>query len=93
LYAFILLLFSIATPALALGSAVGSAAFSTQYLDAVISVTLLAIFAVYLYVATGIVYGGRPAVRVLKSVFLTAGVATIVLGYRFALLIFTLYST
>jgi len=93
LYAFMLLLFSIATPMLALNNAFGSAAFSTQSLDAVISLSLLAICAVYLYVATGAVYGGRPAVRAFKTAVLTVGVAAIVLGYRFALLIFTLYST
>ena len=93
LYAFILLLFSIASSLLALNNAVGSSGFLPGELDAAISLTLLAICAIYLYVATGAVYGGRPTVRAFKTVLLTVGVAVIVLGYRFALLIVTLYST
>ena len=93
LYAFILLLFSIATGLLALNNAFGSSGFLPRNFDAVLSLTLLAICAIYLYIATGAVYGGRPTVRAFKTIVLTVGVAAIVLGYRFALLIVTLYST
>jgi hypothetical protein len=93
LYAFILLLFCIATSLLALNAATGSVAFSTRHFDAAISLTLLVVCAIYLYIATGVVYGGSAAVRALKAGMLTVGVAVIVLGYRFALLIVTLYTT
>jgi hypothetical protein len=47
----------------------------------------------YLYIATGTVYGARGAMRVLQAAGLTLAVACIVLGYRFVLLLITLYST
>ncbi len=46
----------------------------------------------YLHVATGNVYGGTGASRVFKVVALTLAVAGIVLGYRFVLLLITLYT-
>ena len=58
-----------------------------------ISLTLLLACAIYLYVATGTVYGAHGVLRVLKVSTLTLAMATIVLGYRFALLLVTLYST
>ena len=45
-----------------------------------------------LYFATGAVYGGGRAARGLKSAALAVGAAVIVLGYRFALLLITLYT-
>ena len=48
--------------------------------------------AIYLYAATGAVYDETRTIRILKVVALTVGVAAIVLGYRFALLLITLYS-
>jgi hypothetical protein len=47
----------------------------------------------YLYLAIGRVYGGRTAERVVRAAVLTVGVTAIVLGYRFALLLITLYTT
>ena len=44
-------------------------------------------------VATGKVYGATGVSRVLKVVALTVAVASIVLGYRFVLLVITLYTT
>jgi hypothetical protein len=46
-----------------------------------------------LYVAISAVYGGSRARRAIESIGLTVGVAAIVLGYRFVLLLITLYST
>jgi len=85
LYAFILLIFCLATSLLALNA--------TRNFDVAISLTLLVVCAIYLYIATGVVYGGTAVARALKTVVLTAGVAVIVLGYRFALLLVTLYTT
>jgi len=39
------------------------------------------------------VYGATGASRILKAVALTVAVAGIVLGYRFVLLVITLYTT
>jgi hypothetical protein len=49
--------------------------------------------ATYLYVATGTVYGARGALRIVKALTLALAVAGILLGYRFALFLFTLYTT
>jgi hypothetical protein len=54
---------------------------------------LLIACAVYLYAAIGAVYGGGPTARVLSTIVLTMAVAAIVLAYRFALFLLTLYTT
>ena len=46
-----------------------------------------------LVLATGKVYAANGAARVLKVLVLTVAMASIVLGYRLALLLVTLYST
>jgi hypothetical protein len=46
-----------------------------------------------LYIASGTVYGARAGVRLLAMIPLAAAVAAIYLGYRFLLLLITLYST
>jgi hypothetical protein len=79
-FAFILLLLCVATVV-------------PQSLDYVLIGILLATSAVYLYLATGAVYGARGVMRVLKTAALTAAVFFILLGYRFVLLLITLYTT
>ena len=92
LYGFMLLLFCVGTAIPAAGVLAGGVRSDSQVLDGAISIALLAACAIYLYFATGVVYGGGQAVRVLKSAALTVGAAAIVLGYRFALLLITLYT-
>jgi hypothetical protein len=92
-YAFLLLLFCVATMVPPVDLWFGGAGFASEPLDNVLSGTLLVACAVYLYIATGSVYGASGAIRVFKVLALTASVASIVLGYRFALLLITLYST
>jgi hypothetical protein len=79
LYAFMLLLFCLGT-------------MVPITLDYAVSIALVLACGVYLYFAIGAVYGGSRPARVLESAALTTGVAAIVLGYRFALLLITLYS-
>lgn len=93
LYAFMLLLFSVATAIPAAGLLVGGERSTSGLLDAVLSVGLLLACASYLYVAIGAVYGGGRLSRVLPAAALTVGVAAIVLGYRFALMLVTLATT
>jgi hypothetical protein len=93
LYAFLLLLFCIATAVPPVDRWFGGAGFASEGLDHVISIILLLACAVYLYVATDAVYGATGASRAGKIVLLTTAVATIVLSYRFVLLLITLYST
>ena len=92
LYAFLLLLFCVATTVPPIDVWLGGAGYASEWLDYAISISLLVACAVYLYIATGSVYGASGAIRVFKVLALTGGVATIVLGYRFALLLITLYS-
>ena len=92
LYAFMLLLFSIATAIPAAGLPFGGERSASRLLDAVLSIGLLLACAGYLYTAIGAVYGGGRAGRILSAAVLTIGVAAIVLGYRFALLLLTLYT-
>ena len=47
----------------------------------------------YLFLAIGTVYGERNTSRVLKSLLLTTAAVGIILGYRFSLLLITLYTT
>ena len=61
--------------------------------DHLLSVVNLAACGVYLHVATGRVYGAAGVLRSLHVATLVVGVACIVLGYRFALLLITLAST
>jgi uncharacterized protein DUF3667 len=93
LYGFMLLLFSAATAIPAAGMLFGGLRSTSENLDRAISLALLVVCATYLYRAIGVVYGGRSAARVLESVSLTAAMAAIVLGYRFALFVLTLHTT
>jgi hypothetical protein len=72
---------------------IGGAGFTSQSLDYVLIGILLATSAVYLYLATGAVYGARGMMRILKTAALTAAVFFLLLGYRFVLLLITLYTT
>ena len=93
LYAFLLLLFCIATAIPPVDRWFGGAGFASEGLDHALSIMLLLACALYLFVATGRVYGATGAGRVVKVVVLTTAVAAIVLGYRFVLLLITLYTT
>jgi hypothetical protein len=92
-YAFLLLLFCAALTVAAGDVFFGGAGLQSDRVDHVLSLLLLAVCAAYLYVATGRVFEARGAARVLKVATLTVSVAAIVLGYRFALLLITLYGT
>jgi hypothetical protein len=91
-YAFLLLLLCVATAVPPLHSFFGGAGFASENLDHIIAITVLACCAMYLYVAMGTVYGGGTRRRVLQTLSLTVAMATLALGYRFVLLLLTLYS-
>jgi hypothetical protein len=92
LYAYLLLLFSVATAIPAISVIQGGLRSTSELLDHALSISLLLACALYLHVALGRVYGGTSKSRALRAVILTVAVATIVLGYRFALLLITLYT-
>src|SRR5262249_47209559 len=89
LYAFLLLLLCIGTCVEAL---LGAPAAMPAWADPVVSITLLAACAAYLYPALGAVYGSHGSRRWLAVAVLTVCVAALVLGYRFALFVLTLYT-
>lgn len=92
-YAFLLLLFCVATAIPPIDAWFGGAGFANEPLDHALSIVLLIACGTYLFVATGRVYAARGAGRALQVAALTVAVAAIVLGYRFVLLVITLYST
>lgn len=92
-YAFLLLLFCCALVVAAGDAFFGGDGLQSDRVDHVLSLLLLATCAAYLYVATGQVFGASGVARVLKVAALTVSVAAIVLGYRFALFLITLYGT
>jgi hypothetical protein len=93
LYAFLLLLLCVGVTIQGIDGWLGGGGVANEALDHVIAVSLLMASALYLYFSTGPVYGARGVARVLKTLVLTVAVAVIVLGYRFALLLITLYTT
>jgi hypothetical protein len=92
-YAFLLVLFCIMLAVVGVDQLLGGAGLESDNFDHALSVVAVVTCATYLYMATGTVYGASGAARVLKVVPLTLAVACIVLGYRFLLLLITLYST
>ena len=92
-YTFLLLLFCVALAAVAADLRLGGAGLNSETFDHTLSILLVAVCALYLYMATREVYGGRRAVRALQVVPLVLAASGIVLGYRFVLLLITLYTT
>jgi len=93
LYAFILLAFCAGTTVPAAGMLAGGARSTSEPLDQALTLLLLGITAVYLYRAIGAVYGARGRARVAQTAALTIATSAIVLGYRFALFLLTLYTS
>lgn len=99
LYAFLLLLFCVVTTVEAVNVSHGGAGSTS--LDQALSTGLVVACATYLYLAIGTVYpstplgagGGSRTARMLRAIALSVAAAAIVLGYRFVLLLITLYST
>ena len=93
LYAFTLLILSIGTPVPNVPVLFGGVRSTSALLDGVLSIGLLIACAVYLYAAIGAVYGSGGTARIISTIVLTTAVAAIVLAYRFALFLLTLYTT
>lgn len=93
LYAFLLVVFSVALVAARASAALGWGGLDTARVDTVLTLANLAACATYIAVAIGPVYGAHGAMRIAKALFLALAVGAIVLAYRFALLLVTLYTT
>lgn len=92
-YAFVLVLLCVPLGALILIGMLGGPGVPSPLADDLISVGLLIACAVYLHLAIKPVYHVQGAGHVARTVLLTAAVVYIFLGYRFALLPITLYTT
>ena len=92
-YAFLLLLFCVLLAVAATNVWLGGAGLSSPRMDTFLTLVNLAACAMYLYVATGTAYGASGALRVVKVLALSLAVTGILLGYRFMLFLFTLYTT
>lgn len=93
LYTFLLLLFCVSLAIAAIDMLFGGAGLNSAAMDNILSVFNLTACAVYLYIATGRVYGGSSMIRAAKIAILAPAVASILLGYRFVIFLITLYST
>ncbi len=90
LYTFLLMAFCVATAVPPLNTLLGRR-FGSDELDHVLSIGLLAACSVYLFIAVAAVYGVRGLQRAVKTLLLASAAALLVLGYRFALFVLTLY--
>ena len=93
LYTFLLLLFCVALVAAKLSALLGWGGLEAPMVDNVLSAANLAASALYVYAAIGPVYDARGTPRAAKALVLTLAVGAIVLGYRFAIFLITLYAT
>jgi hypothetical protein len=93
LYTFMLLVFCAALLIGWISGYLGFGGLEVPSVDTVLSLMILGTCAVYLYVAIGRVYGTRGVAGALKAIALSLVVGAIVLGYRFALFLITLYGS
>jgi hypothetical protein len=92
-YSFILLMLCAALAMSGLVEFAEGGVAISDTLDNVVTFSLMAGCAVYLFYATARVYGAKGASRIAIVSALTVATAATVLGYRFLLLLITLYST
>jgi Protein of unknown function (DUF3667) len=93
LYAFLLLLFCLALLAAKVSAWLGFGGLQDAAVDNVLSVFNLVACGLYIYMAIRPVYDTAGVRRVLQALALAIAVAAIVIGYRFALFLITLYTT
>lgn len=92
LYAFILLLLCVSLLLAEAQLLAGGAGLASPWVDMALSLFNVTACAAYLYLALRF-YGSRGIARAAKSVALALAIAAIVLGYRFAIFLITLYTT
>jgi hypothetical protein len=92
-HAFMLILISCSLLFAWLDTLIGGPGLNSQLLDNTLAIFLLLVCAWYLYWSAGTVYQTAGWLRTIKAVILVLAAASIFLGYRFLLLLFTLYTT
>ena len=92
-YAFLLLLFCVCLAGAAAAVLFGSGGLESAVVDDVLTAFVLVASAVYLHAASALVYGERGLARAAKAIVLAVWVGVIVVAYRFAMLLMTLYTS
>jgi hypothetical protein len=93
LYAFILILLSFAVLVAAAENAAGGDGLHSHVVDMALSLFNLFVVGLYVHVAIGRTYGASGLPRVVRTVFLTMSVGLLFIGYRFLILLITIYTT
>ena len=89
----VLLLLSAGNVIPAIGTPFGYGRNASPVLDAILTIALMGACGWYLYLSIGRAYGGERWSRLAAAIVLATGVGAIVLAYRFALLMITLWTT
>jgi len=92
-HAFLLLFLTAALLIPAIDLWLGGAGLKSPLIDDGLAIGALLTSAVYLYLSAGRVYGGSGATRIFKAALLALVTGSVFLGYRFTLLLVTLYTT
>jgi len=92
-YAFALLLFSLGLVVALVDQLLGGGGLAAAQVDNVVTGALLAASAAYVFVAAGRVYPGHAAIRLAQAIVVAAVVGAVILGYRFAIFLITLYTS
>ncbi|SAL04275.1 hypothetical protein AWB78_06883 [Caballeronia calidae] len=92
LYAFLLLLFSIALAVAAVEVRLGGLGLDSPVVDNILSIINLAVCGTYLFFALKPVFGSYGIVRLITSGAMALAAGFIVVAYRFAIFLITLYT-
>ncbi|HEY0164292.1 MAG TPA: DUF3667 domain-containing protein [Sphingomicrobium sp.] len=92
LYAFVLILLCVAVLVAEAELLAGGAGIRSPVVDVGLALLSIMACAAYIYAAIGPAYGATGGKRVAKALILTAIVAALFVGYRFAIFVITLYS-
>jgi len=92
-YAFLLLLFCVSLLLVAANLWAGGPGLRSHAVDIGLSLVNLAVGGAYVHRAIGTVYGVRGIARLAQAAVLAVAIAAILLGYRFAIFLITLYTT
>lgn len=93
LYTFVLLLFCGSLVMVEIGVLAGGPGLKSHTVDLVLSLFNLTACIGYLYLMLGVVHEASPLIRAGNALVLAAIVGALVPGYRFAIFLFTLYTT
>jgi hypothetical protein len=93
LYTMVLLLFCLSLLLAALERLAGGDGLISPRVDMALSVFNLSACAIYLYLAIGPAYGSRGKTRIVQAILLAVAVAAIVIGYRLAIFLVTLWTS